>query len=187
ILSRKGLKFRDAAGLMIGLGGSLAILKIWTIDFDGLLISGNLFFIIGAFLWSGVTINSHSTQSRISIWTYSFYLNGFAMILQAFFAFPQGVYHKYPADFSFWAFMIYLSLISTVFATSVYFYAAKNLGPHKASAFTFLVPLSAVVLSWIFLHEVPEPTTLLGGGFSVAAVYLIHFTPSPDEIPGSPV
>ena len=48
-------------------------------------------------------------------------------------------------------------------------------------------PLSAVVLSWVFLHEIPEISTLLGGMFSVAAVYLIHFTVSPDDIPGSPV
>ncbi len=186
VSSRKGLKLRDAAGLVIGLGGSLIILKIWTIDISGLLISGNLFFIIGAFLWSGVTINSHNTQSKVSIWTYSFYLNGFAMILQAFFVLPLGISFGLPTDFSFWVFMTYLSLVSTVFATSVYFYAAKNLGPHKASAFTFLVPLNAVVLSWIFLHEVPESTTLLGGIFSMAAVYLIHFTPSPNEIPGAP-
>ncbi len=185
--NRKGLKFRDAAGLVLGFGGSLIILKIWAINIEGLLISGNFFFIIAAFLWSGVTINSHHTQSRISIWTYSFYLNGFATVLQLFFVLPQGAISKIPFDFSFWAFMIYLSLISTVFATSVYFYAAKNLGPHKASAFTFLVPLSAVVSSWIFLSEVPELTTLLGGLLSVAAVYLIHFTPSPDEIPGTPV
>jgi drug/metabolite transporter (DMT)-like permease len=187
VSSRKGLSFREATGLVIGLGGSLIILKIWAINIDELLISGNLFFIIGAVLWSGLTINSHRTQSKISIWIYSFYLNGFAMILQAFFVFPQGFHNMFPAEFSFWAFMIYLSLIATVFATSVYFYAAKNIGPHKASVFMFLVPLSAVVLSWVVLHEIPEISTLLGGMFSVAAVYLIHFTVSPDDIPGSPV
>src|SRR3990172_5627445 len=170
------IRFQDAAGLLIGLGGSLVILKIWTIDIESLLISGNLFFIIGAALWSGVTINSQKTQSKISIWVYSFYLNGFSMILQALFVIPHGTSGMIPAEFSFWAYMVYLSLITTVFATSLYFHATKHIGSHKASAFTFLVPSSAVILSWIFLNEIPEIPTLFGGLLSAGAVYLIHFT-----------
>ncbi|MFH0976719.1 MAG: DMT family transporter [Spirochaetota bacterium] len=179
----KRLGKRDAAGLIIGLIGTLIIIKIWSLSIDKLFTSGNLFFIAGGVLWAGVTINSQKTQSRVSIWTYSFYLNGFAVLLQAFFTLPHGINSKiFPAEFSFWMLMIYLSLVSTVFATSVYFFAAKHIGSHKASVFTFLVPLSAVILSWIFLHETPELTTIIGGVFSSAAVYLIHFSTPPDDL-----
>jgi drug/metabolite transporter (DMT)-like permease len=172
--SGQRLGFRDIAGLAMGLCGSLIIIQIWETDIDRLLISGNLFFLVGAVLWSGLTINSQKTQSKISIWVYSFYLNGFAVILQSFFAVRPGMHAVIPADFSFWAFMLYLSLFSTVVSTSIFFYAARHIGSQKTSAYMFLVPLCAVVLSWIFLNERPEYTTLFGGMISVVAVYLIQ-------------
>jgi drug/metabolite transporter (DMT)-like permease len=38
----------------------------------------------------------------------------------------------------------------------------------------FIVPSSAMLLSWFFLGEVPAQSTILGGSISVAAVYLIN-------------
>jgi drug/metabolite transporter (DMT)-like permease len=168
------IRLREAMGLLIGLAGSLVILKIHSVSKEQLLLSGNIFFLIGAALWSGVTINSQKTQSKISIWVYSFYLNGISALIQLVFVAPHGLDGLFPANISFWLFMIYLSLLSTVFATSLYFYTTKLIGSHRASAFTFIVPLSAIILSWIFLHEIPELTTLAGGCMSIVAVYLIQ-------------
>jgi drug/metabolite transporter (DMT)-like permease len=171
--------FREAAGLAMGFLGSLVILKIDSVSSQQLFLSGNIFFVIGAFLWAGVTINSQKTQSTISLWVYSFYLNGVASILQLAFVTPYGLDGLFPADISFWILMIYLSLMSTVFATSLYFYSTRLIGSYKASAFTFIVPSSAVILSWIFLHEIPAPTTLVGGCISIAALYLIQSNRDP--------
>jgi drug/metabolite transporter (DMT)-like permease len=170
----RSVRAADVLGVFVGFGGSLIILKLWEMDLNSLLLSGNLFFMLGAALWSGVTINSQKTQSNMSIWVYSFYLNGFSLIIQAFFTAPHGFSGLLVPDPLFWLYMIYLTLISAVFATSIYFYAAMQIGSHKASAFTFLVPISAVVLSWLFLGEVPEISTLCGGVLSVGAVYLIQ-------------
>lgn len=177
--SRARIRLIESAGLVMGFAGALVILKIWSVDAERLLLSGNLFFLIGAALWSGVTINSHGAQERASIWVYSLYLNGFSALWQLLFAAPHGLGDLFSADVTFWAHMLYLSLLSTVFATSLYFHAAKILSPHRASAFTFLVPLSAVMLSWIFLRETPEASTLVGGCLSIAAVYLIQYARVP--------
>lgn len=170
----KRIRAADIMGVCVGLGGSLIILRLWEMDLDSLLLSGNIFFVLGAALWSGVTINSQKTQSNMSIWVYSFYLNGFSLIIQTLFTAPHGFSGLLVPNPLFWMYMIYLTLISAVFATSIYFYAATQMGSHKASAFTFLVPISAVVLSWVFLGEVPEISTLCGGVLSVGAVYLIQ-------------
>jgi drug/metabolite transporter (DMT)-like permease len=37
----------------------------------------------------------------------------------------------------------------------------------------FIVPLSALLLSWLILGEVPAPALVAGGTISVFAVYLI--------------
>lgn len=168
------IRFREAAGLLIGLAGSLVILKIHSVSKEQLFLSGNIFFLIGAALWSGVTINSQTTQSKISIWVYSFYLNGLSALIQLAFTIPYGLDGLFPADASFWLIMVYLCLLSTVFATSLYFYTSKLIGSHRASSFTFVVPTSAIILSWIFLREIPDITMLAGGCMSIAAVYLIQ-------------
>ncbi|PKL37993.1 MAG: hypothetical protein CVV44_12555 [Spirochaetae bacterium HGW-Spirochaetae-1] len=178
-LSRIRIHLLEASGLIMGFAGTLIILRIWSIDLEQLLRTGNLFFLISAFLWSGLTINSEKAQEKVSIWVFSFYLNGFSAILQFLFAAPIGIGDLFPVTISFWAYMIYLSLFSSVLATAVYFYAAKLLGPHKASVFTFLVPTSTIILSWIFLKEIPETSTLIGGCISITAVYLVQYTKKP--------
>ena len=150
VFSDARIRFSEAAGLVIGFIGSLVILQVWSLSAERLLASGNIFFIIGAALWSGVTINSQKTQSAISIWVYSFYLNGLATLLQIFFTIPYGFDGLFQADASFWAYMIYLSLLSTVFATSLYFHTSKRIGSRKGSAFTFMVPASAVSIELDF-------------------------------------
>ena len=178
-LSRIRIHLLEASGLVIGFAGTLIILRIWSIDVGQLLRTGNLFFLIAAFLWSGLTINSQKAQEKVSIWVFIFYLNGFSAIIQFLFAAPYGIDDLFSVSISFWAFMIYLSLFSSILATTVYFYAAKLLGPHKASVFTFLVPTSTIILSWIFLKEVPETSTLIGGCISITAVYLVQYTKKP--------
>lgn len=174
VMSRKRIRLIESAGLCVGFVGSLIILRFWNLDPGSLLLSGNLFFILGAALWSGVTINSQRAQSNVSIWVYSFYLNGFSLLIQALFTAPYGLSGIFLPDPAFWMYMLYLTLVSSVFATSIYFYATTHIGSHKASAFTFMVPASAVILSWFFLGEVPELSTLCGGLLSVGAVYLIQ-------------
>jgi drug/metabolite transporter (DMT)-like permease len=169
------IKLIEAAGLVAGLIGSLVILQVWSIDTEALLTSGNAFFLIGAVLWSGVTINSQKTQATMSIWVYSLYLNGLSALIQVFFVIPYGFQGLLSTDVPFWLYMIYLSLFSTVFATSLYFYTTKQMGSHKASSFTFIVPASAILLSWIFLNETPGIATLFGGCIAVFAVYLIQY------------
>lgn len=178
-LSRIRIHFLEAFGLIMGFTGTLIILKIWSIDLEQLLRTGNLFFLIAAFLWSGLTITSEKAQEKVSIWAFNFYLNGFSAMMQFLFVAPYGICDPFPINISFWAFMIYLSLFSSVLATTVYFYAAKLLGPHKASVFTFLVPTSTIILSWIFLKEIPETSTLIGGCISIAAVYLVQYAKKP--------
>ncbi|MCR6640451.1 MAG: DMT family transporter [Sporocytophaga sp.] len=55
-----------------------------------------------------------------------------------------------------------------------FFVATSRLGAGKASTFIFLVPFSAALGSWIFLKEVPEIHTIIGGFLGIFAVYMIN-------------
>ena len=56
----------------------------------------------------------------------------------------------------------------------MYFFASSKIGAVKASSFIFVVPLTAIVFSKIFLNEQIRLTTLIGGCLSIIAVYTIN-------------
>ena len=77
--------------------------------------------------------------------------------------------------------MFFLSFGAMVFATTVYFFGTTRLGPEKASAFIFIVPVTALFFSVLLLGEHLEITTIIGGIMTMLAVYLINKSHSQQE------
>jgi drug/metabolite transporter (DMT)-like permease len=78
------------------------------------------------------------------------------------------------ADFTFWGNLFFSATITTSLATTFYFVATSKIGASRASSFIFMVPFSAALGSWIFLGEVIEWHTLIGGLLGIAAVYILN-------------
>jgi drug/metabolite transporter (DMT)-like permease len=70
--------------------------------------------------------------------------------------------------------MFFSATITTSLATTFYFIATSKLGASRASSFIFMVPFSAALGSWIFLQEIPEAHTIIGGILGIAAVYILN-------------
>lgn len=174
LIYRHRIHVREWFGLLVGLVGGVFLLRLWQFSFAELFQSGNLFFLIAAVLWSCLALFSQGAQKRCSVFIYSFYLNGFAAAvallgidfseMATIFSFPR----------FFWLNMIYLAFIATTFGTTAYFFSTQKLGASKGSSFIFLVPVNAVIFSFIFLKEIPQWNTLIGGTLAVLAVYLLH-------------
>ncbi|EMY79245.1 EamA-like transporter family protein [Leptospira weilii serovar Ranarum str. ICFT] len=165
---------REGIGLLFGLVGGCILLGLWELDLNSLFLSGNIFFLLCAFSWAFLSINSHSTGQTISPLVYSFYVFTIGTILDFFLAFPFGVENALSSGPQFWFHILYLSVVSTTFGTTVYFFASSKLGSRVASSFIFLVPVTALLGSWIFLDEVPSFATTIGGTFAVFAVFLLN-------------
>ncbi|XDD52059.1 DMT family transporter [Leptospira sp. WS92.C1] len=165
---------RAAIGLIFGLIGGCILLRLWDLDWSSLFQSGNVFFLLCAFSWALLNVNSHSTSQDISPLVYSFYVFCIGAVLDFFLALPFGVENALHAGPSFWFQIFYLAVISTTFGTTVYFFASSKLGSRTASSFIFLVPVTALFGSWIFLNEIPSFTTTIGGTFAVLAVFLLN-------------
>ena len=162
-------------GLVAGLAGGLVILQVWRFSGDELARSGNLLFIAAAFAWSAVTIFSQRAQAGTHFATYSFAAYALAAAFALPFALAGGQSLLPPGDGgSFWLLVLFLGVVATDFATTCYFLSASRLGSSRASAFMFIVPTAAVLLSWLLLGERPALVTLAGGALSIAAVYLAN-------------
>ncbi len=160
-------------GVLLGLAGGAVILRVWQLDLGDLGRSGNLFFLAAALVWTSVTICSQRAQEGAGFIPVSLAIYAIAAACALPVALATGGVRP-PATASFWLLVTYLAVAATSFATTVYFFASSRLGSARASSFMFVVPLGAVLLSWLFLAERPDVLTLAGGVLSIGAVYLVN-------------
>ncbi len=166
---------RQLIGLSLGVIGSLALLQVWNLTLDDLWKSGNLFFIISAFGWAALTVISQQGLKSVSFITFSFYMYGVSALVSYFFSIPHDpLSYIESGSANFWWHMIYLSVIVVSFATTMYFFATDKIGSNRASSFTFLVPFTAVGMSWYYFGEQPQLFTILGGVLALLAIWMIN-------------
>lgn len=173
LINRGGLRRKDIIGLIIGAVGALFILRIWEVDLYALFHSGNVYFLIAAFLWAVLTVFSARVKTILSPLGFNFYMSLFTAIF--IFIFLKGDLGDMSGfDSIFWLNLLMISVFATTFGSSVYFICAGKLGSDKAGAFVFLVPVFALLFSVVFLGEKVQWSTLLGGAIAILAVYLIN-------------
>lgn len=173
-LQRRRPGARPVIGLVLGLAGGLVILNIWRISLVDLSRSGNLYYLAAAATWSSVTFFSQRAQDASHFATHSFAAYALAAVLALPFALASGGLLPPGEGLSFWLLVLFLGVVATDFATTVFFISASRLGTGRTSSFLFIVPISAVLLSWLLLGERPDAATLVGGALSIAAVYLVN-------------
>ena len=72
-LDRSSAKSKELLGLILGLIGGAIIMRLWEMDLDLMIRSGNLFYILASCSWVSVTIASQKSKNRIHFLTFSFW------------------------------------------------------------------------------------------------------------------
>ncbi len=161
-------------GLFIGLIGGFIMLDIQGMQWNTLLHSGEPYFVISAIIWALVTLNSQKSHVHINSIHYSFFISACAMIILFFLTLPYDIGIVFEQDSRFWIALIYLGVFGQTIATTIFFIASVKLGSSKASSFMFLVPLFALLVSYLVLDEIIQTHILIGGFISLIAVYFIN-------------
>ncbi len=73
-----------------------------------------------------------------------------------------------------WLALIYLGLFGTVIAAVWYYEGISKIGPLRTAVFNNLIPVFALILSVLLLHEKLEPHTLYGSVFVVLGILLTN-------------
>ena len=173
-LDRSSAKSKELLGLILGLIGGGIIMRLWEMNLDLMIRSGNLFYILASCSWVSVTIASQKSKNSIHFLTFSFWSFLFASIISLSFCELDSISQITKYGWAFWINIFLLSIVVMSFANTMYFFASSKIGAVKASSFIFIVPLTAIVFSKIILSEGILFTTILGGILSVVAVYLIN-------------
>lgn len=172
VFFKKEFVKKDIFALILGAFGVMTILNIWSFSLEQILVISNLYFIYACFAWSGLTI-TNSKLKTINPIMFSFYIYIFTTII-GFFITPFDSGNIFEFDKIFWINLIIISIISTTFATSIYFVAITKIGANEASSFIFLVPFNAIFLSYIFLDEPVYSTTIIGTILTIVAVSILN-------------
>lgn len=172
---RKRMPLLAVVGLALGFSGGFLMLRLWTFDASEIFRFGNGLFLISSVVWASVTVVSGHTQKTVPFAAYMFYFYLFATIFSVPFSLYAG---DTGAVFSqggfFWLNLLYLSFLAMAFSATIYFIASGKLGSRRASNFVFLVPVFAVLFSFLFLGEIPTWNTVVGGALAMAAVYILN-------------
>ena len=174
IIFQKRLHNYQYFGLFLGVVGGFIILQLD--DINIFLNGSNIYFLLCAIIWAGVTILSQHSHKHIHPIHYSFLISLIATIATFFYAFGLNfnLLSVFEQGSKFWISMIYLAVLGQSVATTIFFIASGKLGSEKTSSFMFLVPIFALLIAWIVLDEVMQTHILIGGFISLIAVYFIN-------------
>jgi drug/metabolite transporter (DMT)-like permease len=169
---KETITVKKITGIIVSLAGVVIVIsrgKIFSL-LSGLEI-GDLFMLGCPLTWAVYTLTGkpvlkHTTPLQASAWAS---LIGLVMLLVC----SSG--ESFPAIIPFhtWLALAYLGIAGTVIAFIWYYEGIRKIGPMRTAIFTNLVPIFAVLLSVIILHEQVSWYTWSGGILVVGGVLLV--------------
>ncbi len=172
ILFKKRLRNIQYFGLFIGVVGGFILLQLGDISlfFNG----SNIYFLLCALTWAGVTVLAQHSSKHIHPVHYSFFISVIATMSSFIYAYSSPLLSVFTQGLDFWIALIYLAVLGQTVATTIFFMASGKLGSEKTSSFMFLVPIFALLSAWIVLDEPMQMHIIIGGTISLIAVYFIN-------------
>ena len=174
IIFRKHLQKYQYFGITLGLIGASIMFELNSM---GEFLNGsNIYFVLCAIIWAGVTLLSQYSHKHIHPIHYSFLISLVATIVSLIYALITGfdLISVLQQNREFWIALVYLSVFGQTIATTIYFMVSGKLGSEVTSSYMFLVPIFALIIAWLVLDETIQTHIIVGGILSVTAVYFIN-------------
>lgn len=176
-LFKEKLNAVKIVGILVSVTG--AMMAISKGNLQGMLTEsfgfGDLFIFLAVLSWVAYSLIGKRVMQDVS----AIEAVAYASVTGAIMLFPAALAEGMPTDIfnytlSNWFSLFYLGVFGTVLGFVWYYEGIKKIGPSKASLFINFVPISAIVLAFLFLDE-PITLSLLAGAAMVSlGVYLTN-------------
>ena len=174
VLNRKTISLKHSFALILGAFGVLNMLNIWNFDLSEIFSKDTLYFLLASVLWSILTIIT-AKATKINAFVFTFYTYIISSFVLFVFFVDASIFQKVVnLDFIFWFNLFVITILSTTFATSIYFIGASKLGAKEVSSFIFLVPTTALIIGAIFLDEKITSNTIIGTILTIIDIYILN-------------
>lgn len=174
IINKKAISLKHSFALILGGFGVLTMLNIWSFNLAEIFSKDNTYFLIASILWPILTIIS-SKATKINAMVFTFYVYIISTFVIYIFFIENNIFNNIlNFDNIFWLNMFIITILSTTFATSIYFIGITKIGTKEVTSFIFLVPTSALILGAVFLNEKITYTTIIGTICTIMAIYILN-------------
>jgi drug/metabolite transporter (DMT)-like permease len=169
-----------AVSLLVAFLGCILVARGYDLSSLRLTLPGTL-----AGLGSGITYALYSIFGKTALRRYSIlttltYAMGVGAIALSLLSLPQKVIHTQHSPEA-WAALVYLALVTTLLAQTLYLAGLRRVQASKASIVATIEPVVAGVLGFSLLKETLEPPQIIGGFLILAAVLAVQLG---DRAPG---
>ncbi|DAB28754.1 MAG: hypothetical protein A2513_00570 [Sulfurimonas sp. RIFOXYD12_FULL_33_39] len=164
---------RQVVALSIGIFGALILLRVPFEGFAFLNIQSS-YFLGCAIVWALVTILSHKASTKADPMFYTLVVFGITGFINMIFALPHHPFDFDAYDSVFWFTIIFIGVFPGTFSTALYFVSAGKIGAHRTGVFMFIVPIGAIVSSWVVYDENIALSTIIGCLLAFLAVMLFN-------------
>lgn len=165
------VSLRQIGALIIGIFGALILLRVPFEGFAFLNIESS-YFLGCAVVWALVTIIAQKAAKRAHLMFYTLVVFGITACINMLFALPHHPFDFAAYDETFWITIVLIGLLPGTFSTALYFVSAGKVGAHRTGVYMFIVPVGAIVSSWMVYGEALAVSTLIGCLLAFAAVIL---------------
>ncbi len=164
---------RQVGALVIGILGALILLRV---PFEGFafLNLDSSYFLGCAVVWALVTVISQKAAKRAHLMFYTFVVFGITAFLNMLFALPYHPFDFGAYDETFWITITLIGILPGTFSTALYFVSAGKVGAHRTGVYMFIVPVGAILSSWVVYGEGLALSTLIGCVLAFVAVLLFN-------------
>ena len=175
LISKQYISKNEIIALCLGTMGVAMMLNIFSFSLNEILSIHNVYYVLASFVWSVLSIISAIDKSTSPV-ILTFYIHIVSTFITAilFVDFNSIEYTKF--DGIFYINLLCLSLITTAFATTIYFIGTDKLGAKKTSSFILLTPFFAILFSVLFLNEQISFFIIVGCILTTVAVIILNST-----------
>lgn len=164
---------RKIFGVLISFAGVILIVSKGKMDFfTSETFFGDVLMIVDGFLWAVYTLLGSKMLLKYDHETLTAYAFALGTVFLIPFAMWSGVANPISVSFETAIALLYLSILCSVFAYVVWYYALSDSDSTSVAVYVYLVPLFTAIFAFYALNEVPDIFTVIGGVITIAGVYI---------------
>ncbi len=127
ILNKKTISLKHSFALILGVFGVLNMINIYQFSIEAIFSKDNIYFIIASTLWAIITIIT-AKSIKINAFVFTTYTYIISSATLYIFYIDSSIFVKIlEFDTIFWFNMFVITILSTTFATSIYFFGAAEI------------------------------------------------------------
>lgn len=172
-VGRKKIRPVTFASLAGALAGCYLVVGAYDVDVLNINRMGIIAGLASAVAFAWYSVQSEYGMDRYSPWTVLVYALLFAAPIWNIFQPPLEAFAR-PYSTAEWGWIVFIAVFGTVFAFGFYNKGVRQIQSAHASITATLEPITAAVISYLFLNEVMEVYQFIGAAMVIASISLLQ-------------